>query len=762
MYSSQWGSFTNDGKAYVIEDPVTPRPWENYLYSKDGKFQAVVTQRGLGTTFYDCPQVNKVSDGRNFCVCTKDGRYWSINGGAANQTPENYRCIHEPGKTSFETSFNGLNCNLEISLAPEKHAEIDRVIISNNSSDDKTFSLIGWHLVKLNGLDNRLECQYSRFNSEVNALVCQRRHYRTPRYKYAAFFTCDKKADSFCGSLQAFLGHDSDISDAESLKQCSLPQINAHGTEPISALQHDITLKPSESIELYYAFGVAQDMDEAEQKAGEFGSVSANYASQFTASRKYFKHLFNSVDIETPDSILNIMLSTWSRIQLDRQTVSARATPWFNWRNHLQDSWAFNMFDNSYSRKWITETCKRAYEDGFLPRCSARVKELTFPDQSHPDIATWAALSAERYIAESGDWGFLDEVVCYADGKAKAGIADILINGLDWLLNHRGKNGMVLMLEGDWSDPLEEVGRKGIGESPWTSMALINAINAFSDVLMRIDRQQEAQRLLKGAAELTKAVNKSAWDGDFYIRAITDDGLKVCTKDDPDGNVSLLMQSWALISGVASAQQIESIIKTVDSNNKTDIGPIIYAPPFMKPRPWVGRETAKPPGTCVNGSCYTHVAMMWAMAEVLVKRPGEAVDIMKRILPLHQEDHTPISTAVPLWMPNYFHGPASMTPGQSSDVMTSASPPWLFLVVCEHLLGIRATLEGLHIAPCMPNDWNKAGFRRMWQGSEYDFTFNRVGPGNSISIEVDGNRIEGNILKPDSSHKQHKINITLG
>jgi cellobiose phosphorylase len=417
----------------------------------------------------------------------------------------------------------------------------------------------------------------------------------------------------------------------------------------------------------------------------------------------------------------------------------------------LQDAWAWLLFDPSWLRHWILKTCEAAKPDGFIPRCSPRVDKMAFPDQTHADIATWLALCASRYFAETGDLELFNQTLELDGPDGKLSVADCMVRGLEWLFNHQGKNGMTLMRDGDWSDPLEEVGKKDIGESPWTSMALVNAARKVDALLCALGREETVQSLKKQADAMAEKINENAWDGEWYIRAITDDGERLCTQADEDGRVSLLMQSWAVISGVADGKRLEAVVRSVDQNNKTEVGPVLYAPPFMKPRPWIGRETAKPAGTCVNGACYTHVAMMWAMAEVLLGRPEESVRIIKQILPLRDPDATGITRAVPLWLPNYYHAPASPHSGLASDVMTSASPPWIFLVITDHILGVKATPEGLEIKPCLPADWDRVSFSRIFRGTEYRIEFERSGAAGETSIELDGKPIQGNVLpRPES------------
>jgi cellobionic acid phosphorylase len=760
-YQSKFGGFEENGGCYVITTPETPRPWEHYLYSGDGMFQAIITQRGEGLSFYDSDKVNRVSNGRNFVVM--DGSdCWSINGGSSPQKSDVYRCEYRLGSVIFYGGKAGIESKLEVGLALEGCLELNRLTLKNTSGQPKTISIVGYHKVDLNGIDNWLECQFSKFVEEAGAICCQRRHYRTPKYKYSAYFVADRKPVSYCGSLLEFLGGDFSFHDAKIWTSGTLPKIEAHGTEPILALQHQVRIEAGQSLTLNYAFGLSDTLEESAIAAGKMKDRWQEVPAMFAAIRETFDKLIAQNEIQTPDPIITMAANVWCKYQLHRQTISARSTPWFNWRNHIQDAWAFMLFDTKWEPHWLEKTCQKARADGFLPRASERVPGVAFLDQRHPDIATWAALCAARYFTETGDRAFFRKKITYAGGKKKATILDCLSNGLQWLFNNRGKHGMVLLLDGDWSDPLEEAGKKGIGESPWTSMALINAVVHFAPLMRKLGMPEKAKAFESKAKKLSEAVNKHAWDGRWYIRGIDDSGKPFCTAKDPDGNVSLLMQSWAIISGIASPEHIKLLTESVDKWNKTEFGPIIYGPAFLTPRPWIGRETAKPAGTCVNGSVYNHVAMMWVMAEFMLGRPQNGLAILRQVLPLRENDDLEKRKGIPVWMPNYWHGPNSKTPGRVGEAMTSAAAPWFFLNVFEHLFGLRAELDGLHVQPCFPEDWEKASCKRSYRGFILDFEFVRNPSKTGITLSVNGKPLEGQIIPAKAITCNSMVKVTLG
>ena len=760
------GRFEDNGKCYVINKPDTPRRWQNYIYDRSGNFQLVVTQRGRGESFYYSTAANTFSLGRNYCILNKDsGKCWSVNGGDAPTEPESYRCEHYPGRTVFKVSNQAIESELLITAATDEPIELNRLTLKNNSDKDVELSVIGFQEAALNGIGNDQQTEKTNYDGDSGAVLAQKSHFATPTYKYAAYYISDTKPDSYTGSLESIFDSDAPRSCASVWRTGRLPKINAHSTKIALALQHNLTVKAGDSVIINYGLGLADDITDAATLAKEF--VSKNKAADIpAANERYFDEILNKGNIDTEDNIINYMSNVWSRLQLHRQVLIARGSATHNWRNNLQDAWGWMVFEPQWARKRLYEMCSLANDDGFLRRTSLRVPEIGnlnhYLVQRHGDIATWAGLLAARYAAETGDFGFFGEEVVYASGKKKATVGQCLINAIQWLLDHKGTNGMILMLDGDWSDPLEEAGREGIGESPWTSVALVNTIKSINPLLERLGYKQKATEFEAEAKALTEAVNKNAWDGEWYIRGITDKGIRFGKSDDPDANVSLMMQAWALISGVVPQHRKASVLKAIDEFVKTEIGPILYGPPFLKWRPEIGRETVKQPGTGENGSVYVHAGMMLASAEIAAGRADEALDIIKKILPAREPDCCDITRDIPLWMPNFYHSTHSPTPGLSSGIIGTGALAWFFLDLCEGLLGIKPQFDGILVEPLFPSMWNKASFERQWRGSVFNFDYKRDDDATGVILYLNGSRLETNFIPEPVEKSEYSVEVIIG
>ncbi|MBN2455342.1 MAG: hypothetical protein JXB29_02205 [Sedimentisphaerales bacterium] len=768
-FESKWGRFEEEGMCYAIENPNTPRPWENYLYSRDGKFHVMLTQRAKGRAYYISPEANTVSHGRNYCLRDMDsGQCWSLNAGDAPVKPKSYRCEHRPGRSVFTVRHKGIVSQLTVAVAPDQHVEVNQLQLENTTDKKRRFSLIGYYDVDLQGIHNNNQLEKSRFIEDIGAVLVRRCYFATVRYKYAGFYVSDRKPNSFCGDLESLFDADVPRSEAQLWNRGTLANVNAHATRLVQALQHDIVLDAGEELTINYGFGLAEDLEEAETLARSV-LAEGQFENMLRSNERFFEQLIGDCPIKTEDTILNYFLNIWSKVQLHRQVICGRAGSGNNWRNNMLDSWGWLPFDSHWARYYIEQLCSIAKPDGFLPNASVRVPKAFTADYAafwlkarQNDTAAWAGIVAGHYAAETGDLEFFRKKVRYAEGTRQATIAECLINGIRWVTEHTGPHGMILMLDGDWCDPLNEVGKSGIGQSPWTSVALIVAIKYFNPLLIRLGYENVAEQFQKTAQSLAKVVNEHAWDGKWYIRGITDKGIRFCTADDPDANVSLMMQAWPIISGIVPKERLPLVLKAIDEHLKTDDSTILYGPPFLKGRPELGRVTFKQPGTAENGSHYAHAATMLATAEIAAGRPDEALKIIKQVLPLREPDCTSKTTAIPLWLPNFWHGPHSTRPGLTSSIISTGSLATLYIDVLEGFFGIHQTLDGLEIKPCFPSCWNHAFVQRKWRGSTYNFEYVRDSGLTGITIELDDKKPDQNIIPAPTKAQSHQVKVYIG
>jgi cellobiose phosphorylase len=82
----------------------------------------------------------------------------------------------------------------------------------------------------------------------------------------------------------------------------------------------------------------------------------------------------------------------------------------------------------------------------------------------------------------------------------------------------------------------------------------------------------------------------------------------------------------------------------------------------------------------------------------------------------------------------------------------------------EWVLGLQPDYDGLKINPKISKNWKEFSAKRNFRGAVYEIAVkNPNGVEYGIkSITVDGNEISGNLIKPHSDGKVHKVEVVMG
>src|SRR5690606_7661834 len=140
--------------------------------------------------------------------------------------------------------------------------------------------------------------------------------------------------------------------------------------------------------------------------------------------------------------------------------------------------------------------------------------------------------------------------------------------------------------------------------SGWLSVATAYALNLWADICDQQQQPDLATEFRAGAQEINAAVNKYLWDGNWFGRGITDDGVVFGISKDVEGRIFLNPQSWAILAGTANELQREKMLRAVEEQLETPYGVTMLAPGYTAMRDDVGRVTQKHPGSAENGSVY--------------------------------------------------------------------------------------------------------------------------------------------------------------
>ena len=220
--------------------------------------------------------------------------------------------------------------------------------------------------------------------------------------------------------------------------------------------------------------------------------------------------------------------------------------------------------------------------------------------------------------------------------------------------------------------------------------------------------------LLDKGREYAEAVERSAWDGEWYRRAYFDDGSPLGSRTSDECKIDSIAQSWSVISrrGRARAHTriaMQSLNKHLVREDARLI--MLLTPPFDKTTHDPGYIQGYLPGVRENGAQYTHAAL-WAVLATALQGDGDrAFELYQMINPITHAD-TP--EAVDIYKVEPYVVAADVYTakghlGRGGWTWYTGSASWMYRVGLEAILGFQQArraagdrsvhsgeLEGIH------------------------------------------------------------------
>lgn len=472
----------------------------------------------------------------------------------------------------------------------------------------------------------------------------------------------------------------------------------------LAAAQHRIKLSANEKSTFHIIIGTAATKEEI----SEF-IENLDIDAEWQAVQEKWKKYENSLMIETPDKTLDAMVNFWVKKQVILLTRLNRMSTYCPVRNQLQDALGYSMIEPHEALEFALRVLRRQQADGFLKQWymtdgSPDVKLCLI---KHSDAPVWLIICLIEIINQSKDASIYDREEGYIDSDIKESIYMHLVKAAEYLGKTVGTHGLCLMLDGDWTDPINGAGRLGRGESTWLSMATIYAINLLLEICEYKSDLKTAQRLTEIKEALKTAVNEHCWYKKWYICGFDDNGSAFGKAGDESAEIFLNAQTWSLISGTAEGERKKAVIRAIDSL-KTKFGTLLLQPAFKSWNSTWGRISIKQAGTTENGSVYCHASMFKAYSDCLIKDGNRAYETIVQTLPSNPLNPPEHNLQCPIFVPNYYFGlKDSPNYGISSCNYGTGTAAWFLWVVVRNLLGLKHDINGVKIEPVMPDSWQQ-------------------------------------------------------
>lgn len=755
--------FTPDGESCVIHDPETPRYWYNYLWNELG-YCAQVSQTGHGRSYY-------LNENADMCMLNRDaahfiylrdgqnGEVWNIGMGPLNEKVSNYRCTHAIGHSSLQSEKDGVHAEWRIFVPVGETAECWTLWLENRSGEAKllhvfptvSFSLDGFSHPRYYEMYRSIE---THFDSALNGIFCHGAHPFAPHARYNGYLASSEPCVAYDGDLTAFCGslNTRTETDAASTALYQRPKRLVEGENcsnsdgalfiPGAVLQHMVTLLPGERKEIRLVFGVTDSAENAVKAARHYTDADAQ-TEELRRAEAHYREKYDTLSAHTPDEKIDSILNLWIKKQMDFCIVGKKGV-----RDNLQIAVALLNYRPEKAKEEILECLRHQFRDGH-----AVLTWYPYDDTRYSDQPFWIIWAVCELIKEAGDKSILELPVAWQDG-GEAPVLEHVKAAVSRLLDDRGRNGLVRIFFADWNDALNippEEKAESVMLSEQFCLAL-RELAALSDWLG--DRDYAA--FCRGAyAEMAEAVNRAAWDGGWYCRALAPTE-NIGSKDSKGSKIYLNAQTWAVLADIVPAERLDAVVKAVDGMEQ-DFGFPLNDPPYRGYDPMVGRMSGMLPGLFENGGVYCHASAFKLLMDCKLGRGDDALRTMKKLMPDSEYNPSARSGAEPYVFTNCYATHPKYY-GRSYQSWTTGTSAWSLRCLYEGILGVKRDFAGLRIEPAFPSDWDKAEMTRRFRGADYHIRYRR---GEKKEILVDGKRIEGTLIPDFRDGKTHRVEIAL-
>ena len=798
----QYGHFDNEKREYVIDRVDLPVSWTNYLGVKD--LCVVVNHTAGGYMFYQSPEYHRVTRFRGNAVPmdrpghyvylrdAKDGDYWSISWQPVGKPLDQakYTCRHGMSYTTYECDYKGIKASQTLMVPMDDAVELWDVRLKNTTDKERRISVFSYcefsfhHIM----IDNQnfqmsLYCAGSSYDENI---IEYDLFYEEFGYQY---FTSNVTPDGFECLRDSFLGAYRTEDNPIAVEHGTCSGSHELGNNHCGSLQKDLVLAPGEEVRLIFMLG--EGNREAGKKIREKYSDMANVDAAYAQLKDYWENKFAQLQIKTPNEGMNTLINTWNLYQAEVNIMFSRFASFIEvggrtglgYRDTAQDAMTIPHSNPEKCRQRIVELLRGLTTKGyglhlfspewFDPDAKKEKKKpfkspTVIPTVNAKDIvhgledacsddALWLVPSIIEYIKETGETGFADETVTYADG-GEGTVYEHMKRILDFSAEQVGATGICKGLRADWNDCLN----LGGGESAMVSFLHYWAICHFLQLAEYHGRTEDVEKYQAMRERVGNVCNRELWDKEWFIRGITKNGKKIGTSEDAEGKVHLESNAWAVLSGAADVEKGKRAMDSVDKYLFTPYGILLNAPSYTVPDDDIGFVTRVYPGLKENGSIFSHPnPWAWA-AECVLGRGDRAMKFYNALCPYYQNNMIEIRQSEPYSYCQFVVGRDHTAFGRARHPFMTGSGGWAYFSATRYMLGIRPDFEHLTIDPCIPADWKEFSAVRRWRGAEYDIHVeNPDGVMKGVQeLYLDGEKVERIPVMAQGS--RHDVRVVMG
>lgn len=804
--SMRYGYFDDKAREYVIDRPDTPALWVNYLGSP--AYGAIISNNAGGYSFERSGANGRIlryvfnqfdQPGRYIYLRDDEsGDFWSASWQPVAKDLNDYqvKCCHGMGYTRMEASYADISSKAVYYVPQGKAYEVWALTVTNDSDRDRSLTLTGYaeFTNHSNYEQDQVNLQYSLFigrtvfegnritqqiHGNLDALA-QGEDVDDKTVTERFFGLAGAPVSSYCGDKTAFLGAYHGYGNPQGVAAGDLGNLESYNENSCGALSCKVKLAPGESKTILFATGMKPSAQAAAILAG-YTDPAAQVQQEVDALKAEWYSRFSHLQVETPDPAFNTMLNTWNAYNCFITFIWSRAASLiycglrngYGYRDTVQDIQGIihlepemacekirfmlsAQVDNGGGLPLVKFTHNPGHED--TPDDPSYVKETGHPAY-RADDALWLFPTVYKYVAESGNLAFLDEVIPFAN-KDQGTVYEHLKRAVEFSLNHLGPHGLPAGLYADWNDCL----RLGAnGESAFVAFQFYYAMRILRQFAAHRGADQDVRWLDEKLTEYQSRIQELCWDGDRFIRGFTEAGERIGEAAAPEANFWLNPQSWAVISGLADSHQADTIMEGVSQRLNTAYGAVLMDPPYHAHAFDGALAVIYNPGTKENAGIFSQSQGWLILAEALCGHGERAFGYFTENAPAAQNDRAEIRHLEPYCYGQFTEGPASKHFGRSQVHWLTGTASTVMVGCVEGILGLRPDLDGLRLAPAIPKEWDSFTMEKDFRGHRLHICVENPGHHESgcRSLTLNGQAMPDNYIPASALRDENDIILTM-
>ncbi len=796
----RYGYFDDTNREYVITRPDTPLPWLNYLGCED--YFGLISNTAGGYSFYRDARLRRLtryrynnvpldSGGRYIYLRDDDsGQFWSPTWQPTHHGLENYTCRHGLGYTTITSTCAQIEAQTRYFVPLGETLEVWELTLTNRRDDTvnlSIFSSIEFCLWDAQDDATNFQRNFNTGQVEVeDGVIYHKTEYRERRDHFA-YFACSEEIAGFDTQREAFLGPYRSWDRPLVVESGQATDSIAHGWAPIGSHQVRLTLAPGQTHQIIFLLGYHENPRDQKFDPPDSQNLNKqtvkpvieryldprNVQAAFETLRTYWDRRLNIFQVQTPDEHTNRMVNIWNAYQCMITFNMSRSASFFEsgigrgigFRDSNQDLLGFVHMVPERARQRILDLAATQLETGgayhqYQP-LTRRGNDAV--GSNFNDDPLWLVLGVVAYLKETDDWRILDEPVAYDNRPgSEQPLSDHLQRSIRYTLDRLGPHGLPLIGRADWNDCLnlntfsEEPGQSfqtttnkegKVAESIMIAGLFVLAAKEMAGLAEVRGLAGEARFYREAAARMEATIFEHGWDGAWFLRAYDDFGHKVGSHECEEGQIFIEPQGFCIMAGIGlTSGQAEQALTSVREKLATPHGIILQQPAYSQYYLHLGEISSYPPGYKENAGIFCHTNPWLMIAETRVGHGDQAHDYYLRINPSAREEISDIHRCEPYVYAQMIAGRDAPTHGEAKNSWLTGTAAWNYVAITQWILGIRPTYRGLQVAPVIPRDWPGFEAVRVFRGVTCKISVERLGPGNSVALTVDGQSVEGDVV----------------